>query len=448
MTADPLTPDDLPFSRHVVRLRFTRPARFAHFLHGVVVHGLLGHALRDRELPAGLVPAAPESGRVAYDAGDAYHLALTLAGEARSQLGVIARELKRIGASRPSAGPLGGNYEVEGVETLPPVDVETEAATLATGVGGSVAIRFVSPLRLERPADLADDGGSYLAPASPSPTSSIASGAGSSSGVDGVSPARFRDERETRIPALAGAVRRGEATASPLLGLPVRREDRRKVRPLAIPTVGDRVLQRAAAELLAGAVDTLFEDCSFAYRKGYSRAGAARAIQKAYRDGFRIVLDADISAFFEEVRWDRLFGLLEALFPGEPLLDLVREWVTAPVHFEGLRLRRNRGLPQGAPVSPLLANLYLDELDDEVLGEDFRLVRYADDFVVLCRDVESAERARDTVEESLAELGLELNEDETAVPKRSWLAQVPLDRIRGVLAERRSGRRFKIIGGV
>jgi group II intron reverse transcriptase/maturase len=267
-------------------------------------------------------------------------------------------------------------------------------------------------------------------------------------GVDGVSPARFRDERETRIPALADAVRRGEATASPLLGLPVRREDRRKVRPLAVPTVGDRVLQRAAVELLGGAVDTLFEDCSFAYRKGYSRAGAARAIQKAYRDGFRIVLDADISAFFEEVRWDRLFHMLEALFPGEPMLDLVREWVTAPVHFEGLRLRRHRGLPQGAPVSPLLANLYLDELDDDVLGEDFRLVRYADDFVVLCRDVESAERARDTVEASLAELGLELNEDETFLPKQSWLAQVPLDRIRGVLAERRSGRRIEIIGGV
>ena len=468
---------DFSFSRHLFRLRFTRPARFSHFLHGGVVHGLLGHALRKRELPTGLAPTAPESGRVAYDAGDAYHLGITLSGEAQTLLAAIERELHGIGASgKPSAGPLAGNFELEATETLPPIDVQAEAAALAKG-DGLLRLRFVSPLRLERPADLADDSGSYLdrtcfpvshfldrlwrrlfllrrgrwptnderlagmpplpleASADPADlfwidlphgerrrTLGAALGpvecrgvpeewlpvlvlgrhlqAGASThfgfgrfvvdeaigpletparrlvdslsergrldraldhvaeqsvaaGVDGVSPARFRDERETRIPELAEAVRRSEATAAPLLGLPVRRDDRRKVRPLAVPTVGDRVLQRAAAELLGSAVDTLFEDCSFAYRKGFSRAGAARAIQRAYRDGFRVVLDADISAFFEEVRWDRLFAMLEALFPGEPLLELVREWVTAPVRFEGLRLRRRRGLPQGAPVSPL-----------------------------------------------------------------------------------------------
>ena len=592
-----------PVTRHLLRLRLTGPARFAHFLHGGVVHGLLGRALRRHRLPAGLVPAAPESGRVAYEPGDAYHLGLTLVGEARGKLPDVERDLREIGAGVTAAtGPLGGNFEVEAVDALKPIDVEAEASELASG-GGDCRLRFVSPLRLQRPAGLTG-GGSYLdrccfplphfldrlwrrlfflargawpaeevrAAAMPPPPEGAEVGADAllwidlphrerqrtlggvvgavecrgvpedwlpilaagrhlhagasthfgfgryvlgdsfgrletparrlieelaererleraldhvadqsvAAGVDGVSPARFRAERATRIPALAAAVGRGEAPAAPLLGLAARRDDRRALRPLAIPTVGDRVLQRAAAELLAGAVDTLFEDCSFAYRKGYSRAGAARAIQRAYRDGFRVVLDADISAFFDEVRWDRLFAMLEALFPGEPLLGPVRLWVTAPVHFEGLRLRRRRGLPQGSPISPLLANLYLDELDDEVLGEDFRLVRYADDFVVLCRDVETAQRARDTVEAVLADLGLELNEEKTAVrslddgvsylgylfcrslvleplrddqgdapalvpadleiPARSWLARVPLDRVRAVLDERAAGR--------
>jgi len=566
-----------PFTRHLFRLRFTSPARFAHFLHGGVAHGLLGHALRTRELPAGLVPTTPESGRVAYQAGDAYHLGITLAGEARQELGRIERELRKIGGAGalPPELAMGGNFEVEAVETPAPVDVDAEASALAQDAG-VLTLRFVSPLRLERPAELAGEDGSYLdrrcfplshfldrlwrrlflldrgrwptederqAAMPPVPQAAetdpaslfwidlpqkergrtlggalgrvdcrgvpepwlpllvlgrhLQAGASThfafgrfalgdalgpletparrlvdalaererldraldhvaeqsvAGGVDRVSPAHFRDERATRIPELAAAVRRGAVEASPLLGLPVRRDDRRKVRPLAIPTVADRVLQRAATELLGAAVDTLFEDCSFAYRKGFSRAGAARAIQRAYRDGFRIVLDADISAFFEEVRWDRLFAMLDALFPGEPLLELVRRWVTAPVYFDGMRLPvssplnpprgtlRRRGLPQGAPISPLLANLYLDELDDEVLGDDFRLVRHADDFVVLCRDVESAQRARDAVEADLpADLQRPLGESEggdSQVPPRSWLAQVPLDRVRAVLDER------------
>jgi group II intron reverse transcriptase/maturase/CRISPR-associated endonuclease Cas1 len=603
--------EQLSFDRYLIRLRFTAEARFPHFLHGGVVHGLLCSLFEHRTISDGVIPSVPESGRTRYRSGEPYHFGVTLVGDDRKSLQTIEKRLPKIGASGVVAGSvvLGGNFEVEAVESLPAVDLEAEALALG---GDAFELLFVSPLRLDRPAENVAAGAAFVdrkyfsldhfldrlwrrlfrlrhgrwpsqeertqsiprlpgtAVADPSrmlwielPTpqrkrtlggclgrveaegipeewrrplvlgrhlhagSAIHFGFGSyvlgtnlgtkpgtletparsiyqclaererleraldhiadqsvAGGVDGVSPARFRDEREQRLSALLGAVEANRVTASPLLGIPTRRDERRKIRPLAIPTVGDRVLQRAAIEVLGPAVDTLFEDCSFAYRKGYSRAGAARAIQQAYRDGFRMVLDADITAFFEEVRWDRLFDMIAALFPGEPLNELLRAWVKAPVHFEGLRLSRSSGLPQGAPISPLLANLYLDELDDEVLGEEFRLVRFADDFVVLCRDLDAAQQARATVESALAELGLRLNEGETAfrslddgmsylgylfcrnlvleplreqgheaisipaatslqVPARSWLAQVPLDRVRAVL-DRHAGRDQRI----
>src|SRR5204863_2671706 len=212
----------------------------------------------------------------------------------------------------------------------------------------------------------------------------------------------------------AAALRSGDYSPAPLLGF-VAPKGKASVRPLAVPTVRDRVVQRAACALLGPSVETLLEDCSYAYRKGLSRAGAARAIERAYEDGYRYVLDADIESFFDAVEWERMFAKLEALFPFEPLVPLVEEWVKAPVIFEKSVIKRERGLPQGAPVSPLLANLFLDEFDEELLGRDYRLVRYGDDFVVLCRDLEAARRAREAARTALQHLGLTLHESKTAV---------------------------------
>lgn len=152
------------FTRHLFRLRFTRPARFSHYLHGGVVHGLLGHAVRDRQLPTGLIPSVPESGRALYDSGDPYHLGITLVGEARGALGAIERGLRRIGGLRhvPPGISLGGNFELEAVETMPPVEIGAETAALAEG--GISRIHFVSPLRLKRPIELTRPGASFLDP--------------------------------------------------------------------------------------------------------------------------------------------------------------------------------------------------------------------------------------------------------------------------------------------
>jgi group II intron reverse transcriptase/maturase/CRISPR-associated endonuclease Cas1 len=272
---------------------------------------------------------------------------------------------------------------------------------------------------------------------------------------------------------LSGRLLRGAYTPPALHGF-VGTKRGGGVRPLVVPPIEDRVAQRAAATTVGESVDAILEDCSYAYRKGFSRAGAARAIARAYDDGFRYVLDADIASFFDSVDWDLLEAKLDALFPFEPLVRLVRQWIEAPVVFDGRSIRRARGLPQGSPLAPLLANLFLDEFDEHLLGRDYRLVRYADDFVILCRDVDDALAARDDARAALARLGLSYNEEKTAVrsiddgftylgylfcrsavldgvdradvempeltaeqvPRFSWLAQVPFERISAVARPR------------
>lgn len=234
------------------------------------------------------------------------------------------------------------------------------------------------------------------------------------SGIDDVTPAQFAVTAEGSVASIAQRVANGTWDPPPLRGF-LSKKKSGGVRDLALPTVADRVVQRACATLLGESVDTLLEDCSYAYRKGFSRAGAARAIERAYERGYRWVLDGDIASFFDCVDWERLFGKLDALFPLEPLIALIRRWVEAPVVFDGKTIARSGGLPQGSPVAPLLANLFLDEFDEELLGEHFTIVRYADDFLILCRDPESAQEAKRAAQRALEHLGLSLREDKTAV---------------------------------
>jgi CRISPR-associated protein Cas1 len=304
-------------------------------------------------------------------------------------------------------------------------------------------------------------------------------------GIDGYAPKDYDAIQDLIAAQVVSELQTGTYRPSPLMGF-VAAKDKGRLRPLAIPTVRDRMAQRAACVLMTPAIEALLEDCSYAYRKGFSRAGAVRAIERAYEDGYRYVLDADIESFFDAVEWERLFGKLEALFPFEPLTALVKEWVKAPVSFERTIIQREQGLPQGTAISPLLANLYLDEFDEELLGRDYRLVRYGDDFVVLCRDLETAQRAREDARRKLAEMGLSLSEEKTAVrsfdegfnylgylfcralvleskredtqlptdlapdsiPPASWLAQVPFERVRALVWRETSARQRTPVAAV
>lgn len=233
-------------------------------------------------------------------------------------------------------------------------------------------------------------------------------------GKDGYQYEKLSELEDDQLNQIARGVTNGSYLPGNLFGVLLPKGEQ-KIRALAIPPVNDRLIQRAVMQVIAPGIDLLLEECAYAFRKGRSRKTAMQAIRNAQAEGFHYVFEADIEAFFDNVDWDIMDGKLDALFHADPkLLTLLREWMKAPVWYNEKLIRRERGLPQGAVVSPVLANLFLDEFD-EALQDDFRLIRYADDFVILCKNKQQAEDAFARVEKELADLKLTLKKSKTGI---------------------------------
>ncbi len=187
------------------------------------------------------------------------------------------------------------------------------------------------------------------------------------------------------------------------------------LRPLAVPPFFDRVLQRAVAQILNPALESTQYRHSYGYRAGRSRMNARDAVQAASRQGYRWVYESDVDDFFDSVDRGRLEVRLRALYGEDPLVDLLLAWLGQPVEYEGETIARKAGLPQGSPLSPAMANVMLDDFDGDMEALGFKLVRFADDFVILCKNREQAEAAHRAAAASLAEHGLGLNPDKTRI---------------------------------
>jgi Reverse transcriptase (RNA-dependent DNA polymerase) len=167
-------------------------------------------------------------------------------------------------------------------------------------------------------------------------------------------------------------------------------------------------LQTAAHLTLVPILEPEFEAHSYAYRPGRSVGQALAAVRSFHEAGFTHVVDADIRAYFDNVPHLSLLAALSDYVPERAFLHLVGQWLDLSADPE-------KGLPQGAPVSPILANLYLDSLDEKIAAAGFRIVRYADDFVILCRSRKRAEKALELVAKLLARLHLEIHPEKTAL---------------------------------
>lgn len=233
-------------------------------------------------------------------------------------------------------------------------------------------------------------------------------------GGDGETLEQFEADLETNLAALRNEVLQGSYAPRPLLSVIVEAAGK-KPRRLAVPAVRDRVLQTAVAMVLTPLFEAEFEDCSFAYRRGRSVDLAVRRIMQ-YRDqGFRWVVDADIASFFAEIDHERLVREVAELVQDVGIIDLIKVWLKAPITDLETTWRPTKGIALGSPISPLLANLYLDHLDEALLGKDLRLVRFSDDFLILCKHEEEAARALDLTEEVLGALRLRLNREKTRI---------------------------------
>lgn len=237
-------------------------------------------------------------------------------------------------------------------------------------------------------------------------------------GVDGESIAsieaagvdRFLEEIQTRL-------QEGKYRPSPVRRRYIPKPGGRQ-RPLGIPTVRDRVVQQAVKMVIEPIFEADFRDCSYGFRPRRSATEAKEAVRITGGRGHYWVVDADIRSFFDAIDQDVLMERVRQRISDRRVVKLIRKWLEAGVLEEGRVRTATAGTPQGGVISPLLANVYLHVLDEaweRKHGHLGRLVRYADDFVVLCRKRFQAEEAHKRIREILESLKLELQPEKTRV---------------------------------
>lgn len=188
-----------------------------------------------------------------------------------------------------------------------------------------------------------------------------------------------------------------------------------KTRPLGIPTIRDRIVQQSLHNVLQPIFEPKFANCSYGFRPGRSAHQAIERIEEHLDAGYTWVVDADIKDFFGGVNHDLMNNALNEEIADGSVLRLIRAMLKAGVMEEGKVKTVRSGTPQGGVISPLLANIYLDGFDQELTKRGYRLVRYADDFVILCKNKNKAERVLEVVEQLLGKKRLKLSREKTRI---------------------------------
>ena len=237
---------------------------------------------------------------------------------------------------------------------------------------------------------------------------------GGAAGVSGQTIAQYREGLEQRLHDLVRRLK--EQTYEPR---PIRRvyipKGNGKQRPLGIPEIEDRIVQAALVRLIEPIFEAKFLGVSFGFRPERSAHNALAELVAAMEAGYTKIVDADITDCFGSIPWTPLVEEVAREVSDPKVLGLVKKFLKAEV-MEGMeRWQPEAGTPQGAVLSPLLANVYLHRFDEEITRAGYRMVRYADDFVILCKSTAEAEQARQEAEQTLAEMELQLHPEKTRI---------------------------------
>jgi RNA-directed DNA polymerase len=225
----------------------------------------------------------------------------------------------------------------------------------------------------------------------------------------------FFDDLDGNVEHLASTLCDGSYEPQAIRRVHIPKPGSSQLRPLGIPTVRDRVVQTAVRHVLEPIFEKEFASGSYGFRPGRGCKDALRQVDQLLKQGFVYVVDADLKSFFDTIPHDRLMTRLRERLADGRVLRLIASFLKAGV-LDGLQeWEPEAGAPQGAVLSPLLSNIYLNPLDHQMAARGDRMVRYADDFVILCRSRAEAEQALAHVRQWCAAEGLQLHPDKTKI---------------------------------
>jgi RNA-directed DNA polymerase len=232
-------------------------------------------------------------------------------------------------------------------------------------------------------------------------------------GVDHVSVGEFGEQLPENLWQLSDALKADVYRRQAIRRVQIPKPGTTETRPLGIPTVRDRIVQAAVVNVIEPVFERDFAEQSYGFRPGRGCKDALRRVDQLLQAGFVHVVDADLKGYFDSIPHDQLMSLLEGKLADGRVLSLIKAFLTAGIMEDGTESAPQSGAPQGAVLSPLLSNIYLDPLDHQVAAAGFEMVRYADDFVILCQTWVAAEAALALVQSWVAIAGLTLHPAKT-----------------------------------
>ena len=237
-----------------------------------------------------------------------------------------------------------------------------------------------------------------------------------SAGADGLTIEATIEYLKTEWPRIREELQTGTYRPQPLRRVQIPKSGGGK-RDLGIPTVTDRLIQQALLQVLQPLIDPTFSKSSYGFRPGRRAQDAVLQAQRYVQEGYRIVVDVDLEQFFDRVNHDVLMDRLAKRIDDKAVLRLIRRYLEAGIMVHGVITERYEGTPQGGPLSPLLANVLLDEVDRELERRGHRFVRYADDCNAYVRSQKAGERLLKGMRKLYERLHLKVNESKTAVTR-------------------------------